>query len=532
MASHNMFTPETQYSKANIEAFEATFGEGFMSAGGLASTVEMARLIETVLMRKEGAKVLDIGCGIGGAAFYFASTYKNVKVDGKDVNKIGIDMANAKAKELKLDHLVTFEVMDVLNADIDENTYDVIYSRDALLHIPHEHKHQMYQSFYRWLKPNGVVCVGDYCIGEESAREMSPRFQEYLNQRGYHLHSIQGWRDALQAAGFNAEKIDVQDRALWYCQTCQREVDRVAIPGSEGNVKFLQEFSQEKLDGLVGSYRDKIGMTLRGDRSYAFVTAVKTKSHAMLREAVCEAYKTMSKRGWIMSCDGNASARVDEATCMVTPSGVVVEDLDPGKVVWVDTATGKSMPSEEYKPTSEVALHTLIYQRRPDVGAIVHSHSIYACALACCRIPLPPSHYAVCELLQEFDFSSPAGGTTAKFPVQVMEDAVVKCAPYHTYGTRKLAQVTADALGKNKAVLMAAHGAIVTGANMEEALYNTERLERECEIYWRSVQLSSVKGMPVSLTATEIKDLNTADSSYGQEHPDVTADDVIEAANK
>ena len=215
---------------------------------------------------------------------------------------------------------------------------------------------------------------------------------------------------------------------------------------------------------------------------------------------------------------------------MVTPSGVMVPDLEASKVVWVDTATGKAMPGESYKPTSEIALHTLIYQRRPDVGAIVHSHSIYACALASCRIPLPPSHYAVCELMENFDFSSPAGGSTAKNPFTVAENAVVKCAPYHTYGTRKLAEATADGLGKNFAVLMAAHGAIVTGTDMEEALYNCERLERECEIYWRAVQLSSVKNPPINLTVQEIKDLHAADSGYGQEHPDVSADDAIAAA--
>ena len=238
MASHKMFTPETQYSESNIKAFEATFGAGFMSAGGLESTVEMTRLIESTLKRGAGCKVLDIGCGIGGAAFYFASTY-GVKVDGKDVNPIGIEMAKENAVKQKLDHLVTFQVMDVLNANIEDNSYDVIYSRDALLHIPHEHKAQMYKSFYKWLKTNGVLCVGDYCIGPKSGENMDPQFQAYLDQRGYHLHSVDGWEQVLQEAGFEKDRIVSQDRALWYCQTCQKEVDQVAIPGSEGNLKIL-----------------------------------------------------------------------------------------------------------------------------------------------------------------------------------------------------------------------------------------------------------------------------------------------------
>lgn len=218
----------------------------------------------------------------------------------------------------------------------------------------------------------------------------------------------------------------------------------------------------------------------------------------------------------------------------------MVPDLTPDKIVAVDIATGKAAAQEEYKPTSEVALHTMIYQRRPDVGAIVHSHSMYACALACSRVDLPPSHYAVCELLQTFDFSNPAGGSTAQSPWAAAENATVRCAPYHTYGTRPLATATADALGSNRAVLMAAHGAIVTGSNMDEALYHCERLERECEIYWRTLQVnqavqaaksnSTVTAPPPALTAKEIFLLQTADGSYGQDHPDVSADDAIQAA--
>ena len=548
MASHNMFTPETQYSKANIKAFEATFGDGFMSAGGLASTDKMTSLYLQELLHarkidtQDPIRILDVGCGIGGAAFYFASTYKNVRVDGRDINPVGIKIAQEKALQHKLDHLVNFAVMDILKDNtIAENTYDIIYSRDALLHIPHESKPDMYASFYRWLKPNGgILCVGDYCIGHNSAESMSETFKAYLQQRGYYLHSIQGWKQVLTKAGFSPQNITVDDQALWYCQTCQDEIDKVALPGS-GRDTFLAQFSQEKLNGLVASYRDKISMTLRGDRSYAMVKAVKhteasSQPHAALRAVVCNAYKNMSARGWIMSCDGNASARVDKETCILTPSGVMVPDLEPIKCVWVTTATGKARPGEKYKPTSEVALHTLIYQRRPDVGAIVHSHGIYSCAMDCTRVPLPPAHYAVCELLSEdaVDFSSPSGGSTVSrnAPDKILQ-AAVPCAPYHTYGTRKLAQATADALGPHKAVFMASHGAIVTGANMEEALYNSERLERECEIYFRSMQLSAAlnRGPPTPLTPTEIKDLHTADGSYGQEHPDVTADDVIQAAS-
>ena len=129
--------------------------------------------------------------------------------------------------------------------------------------------------------------------------------------------------------------------------------------------------------------------------------------------------------------------------------------------------------------------------------------------------------------MQEFDFSDPTGGST--YRNVNLEDAVVKCAPYHTYGTRPLSQATLNGLGRNHAVLMANHGAVVVGENMEMALYNAERLERECEIYWRCLQMQSVSP-PQPLTLTEIRDLQKADETYGQEHPDKTVDDAIDDA--
>jgi L-fuculose-phosphate aldolase len=179
------------------------------------------------------------------------------------------------------------------------------------------------------------------------------------------------------------------------------------------------------------------------------------------------------------------------------------------------------VPGELYKPSSESGLHDCIYKARPDVGAIVHMHSIYVCALAGCRLPLPPAHYAVCELLQTFDFANPLGGSTKVS----LDDATVQCASYHTYGTAALAAATLKGLGKNHAVLMANHGAIVVGPDLETAMYKAERLERECEIYWRCRQLHSP---PQPLTLEEIRDLQQADESYGQDHPEkpeIGADD-------
>jgi len=508
MTTVRMFTQKTQYTRANIEAFEATMGHGFMSAGGLETTIETAKVLTNVLNRSGGAKILDVGCGIGGPAFFFASEY-GAHVHGVDINPVGIEMAKANYYNQECKGSVKFSVLDVNSADFPEESFDIIYSRDAMLHFPNDIKLILFRKFLKWLTPGGKVCITDYCIGPKSAEKMDPDFAAYIEDRGYYLFTPEDYKKCFVNAGFHDDQVVSTGRPHWYCSICQIELDHVQLPGP-GRDKFLETSTEEDIAKLIKTYNDKIQMTLRGDRSFVIIHATKTKPYNDLRQAIVEAYKKLSVDGYIMSCDGNVSARADKDTFLVTPSGVQIPDLTAEKIV-LCTNDGKLCPGESFKPSSEANLHDAIYRTRPDVGGIVHSHSIFVCALACCRLPLPPSHYAVCELLQDFDFSSSSGGST-KINT---DDATVKCASYHTYGTKALSHASLHALGNNKAVLLANHGAVVVGDSLEGAMYNAVRLERECEIYWRSLQMAHV-GPPQPLSVTDIKNLKKVDAGYGQ----------------
>jgi L-fuculose-phosphate aldolase len=515
-------TKVTQYTKESITTFEETFGANYMSAGGEAMTVKTADALKSVLTKQGGARILDVGFGIGGPAFYFAETF-GAHVHGVDVNPVGVDMAQKEAvRRASKVGSTKFEVLDIGKAHFAPASYDIIHSRDVMVHLSSAAKDQLFVKFREWLSPGGMVCIGDYCLGTNStaAGEPSPVMQKYLDARGYHMMTPVEYAQRFVQAGFEPDYTEAQDLALWYCSVCQTEIDRVSLPGPNRD-KFLEQHGEKALLGLQKTYSDKIQMTLRGDRSYVMVTATNLPAEHILRKEVCNAYKQLSKVGQIMSCDGNVSARASKDTFLITPSGVNIPDLSPDKMV-LCTNDGKACKGEAYKPSSESNLHNLIYQNRPDVGGIVHAHSIYVCALACCRIPLPPAHYAVCELLQEVtDFSSSTGGSTVKN----IDDMVVKCAPYHTYGTKELGKATLDGLGKNHAVLMANHGAVVVGADMECAMYNAERLERECEIYWRCLQMGSV-GPPKPLTLSDIQALQSADETYGQDHREEEVEDA------
>lgn len=523
---HN-FNQNSQYSGDVIDTFEATFGKNYMSAGGHETSLETARLLAPVLTTRSAPTMLDIGCGIGGAAVFFATEY-GATVKAVDVNSIGIEKADETLEEISPlpKGKVDFEVLDVTSDDchFDDETFDIIYSRDVMLHFSQKQKESLFAKFKKWLKPGGMICICDYCLGPKSARGVTPEFQTYLDTRGYHLLTPADYQKSFVQAGFQADFVDAEDKQLWYCRMARTEIDRVWLPGPKQEA-FLKEKTQKDLEKLNKVYEDKINMTLRGDRSYVMVVATKTPTVYKEREQVADAYKMVSKKNLIMSCDGNVSCRStsDKEHFLITPSGVEIANLTADKVVLCSMKDGKALPGETYKPSSESRLHDCIYRERRDVGAIVHTHSIYACALACCRLPLPPAHYAACELLREVDFSSTSGGTTTV----TMEDTSIKCADYHTYGTKKLAEATLQGLGKNFAVLMANHGALVVGPDMETALYNADRLERECEIYWRCVQLQMV-GPPKPLSMPEIEALQKRDQTYGQDHYDEDEEEDVD----
>ena len=155
---------------------------------------------------------------------------------------------------------------------------------------------------------------------------------------------------------------------------------------------------------------------------------------------------------------GNISCRVDEATYAITPSGRGYENLKPEDVVLLNNAgqvvEGKLIPSSENK------LHTAIYAACPEARAIIHTHSIYASALAAMHEAVP----AVIE-----DIVQICGGK-------------VNCAEYALPGTQELADAAVAALAGRKAALLANHGAVCWGKSLEDALIVSEILEKAAQI--------------------------------------------------
>ena len=194
----------TQYSVDSIQLYEAVYGEDFVSPGGLAMATELLSGLEL----PRGSKVLDVGCGLGGSAFVMAHEFGLI-VDGIDLSKNMLSMAEEKRQAHQLTASVRFEQGDCLQLDCPEH-YDAIYSRDVFLHI-HD-KSRLFSVLYAALKPGGRLLFTDYCCGEKPWGEV---FVEYVRDRAYCLHTLNEYADLIEKADFvEVRKTDMTSRFI------------------------------------------------------------------------------------------------------------------------------------------------------------------------------------------------------------------------------------------------------------------------------------------------------------------------------
>lgn len=199
--------------------------------------------------------------------------------------------------------------------------------------------------------------------------------------------------------------------------------------------------------------------------------------------------RAMNASGINRGSAGNVSARCADGF-VITPTGMAYEDCAAADMARVG-ADGTVSAETRRKPSSEWRFHLDIYAARPEAGAVVHTHSPFATALACQEQGIPAFHYMVARF----------GG------------ADVRCAPYATFGTQELSDFIIGALDQRCACLMAHHGMVVFGRDAAHALALAVELETLCEHYWRVLQL----GAPKLLSAAEMTRVLAKFASYGQQ---------------
>ena len=182
---------------------------------------------------------------------------------------------------------------------------------------------------------------------------------------------------------------------------------------------------------------------------------------------------------------GNVSVRHQDGF-LITPSGMDVAEMQTSSMVMMSM---DGTPQSTGKPSSEWRFHRDIYQAKPHVGAVVHTHSMFATTLACLQKDIPPFHYMIAM----------AGGDN------------IPCAPYALFGTQSLSDGAIAALKDRKACLLANHGMIAIGRDLKQALAITQEVETLCEQYWRALQI----GQPYILSQQEMAEVFEQFKGYG-----------------
>lgn len=202
---------------------------------------------------------------------------------------------------------------------------------------------------------------------------------------------------------------------------------------------------------------------------------------ASARQQIVTTAQALTRKGYLMATGGNLSLRIPgQAAFAVTPSNYDYMKMTPGDVCVLDFDL---TPLEgRLKPSVEAGMHAAIYQVRPDVNAVVHTHQVYTSALALIRAHIPAL----------FDEQARFLGRT------------VKVIPYAPSGTGMLKNMIARHVrDHNNAYMMQNHGALVFGHDMERAVHNVEVLEK-CALAYLLALCSEHKVTRIPLAAREV----------------------------
>lgn len=198
--------------------------------------------------------------------------------------------------------------------------------------------------------------------------------------------------------------------------------------------------------------------------------------------------KKLLKENYTLGTGGNLSIYDRENEMMaITPSGIAFDKLSEKDIVIIKLdgtiVEGNKQPSSEWK------MHKIFYEKRQDINAIIHAHTIYSTVLGELRWDLPATHYMIAVAGKD-----------------------VKCADYASFGTPELAKNAYEAMKNRKAVILANHG-ILTGERDLAGAYNVlEEVEYCSEVYIRAKAI----GEPVILDDDEMDHMAERFKTYGQ----------------
>jgi L-fuculose-phosphate aldolase len=187
-----------------------------------------------------------------------------------------------------------------------------------------------------------------------------------------------------------------------------------------------------------------------------------------IKEQICEIGRRVYAKGFAAANDGNISYRICENEVMCSPTMVSKGFMKPEDICKVDLE-GKQLAGSR-KRSSEILLHLAVYKHRPDVKAVVHCHPPHATAFAVAGVPIPQ-----CVLPEVEVFLGD-----------------VPTAVYDTPGTQRFADTIVPHLKASNTIILASHGTVTFGPDLEKAYWNSEIIDAYCRILILAKQLGNV----------------------------------------
>ena len=192
-----------------------------------------------------------------------------------------------------------------------------------------------------------------------------------------------------------------------------------------------------------------------------------------IRKKIIALCKEMNSSGLNQGTSGNISAAY-HGKMLISPSGIAYDDLEPDMIASMSLVHEGDHYEGPCKPSSEWHFHRAILKSNPAYEAVIHTHSNYATVLSIGRQTIPACHYMIAAF----------GGNT------------VRCADYATFGTTELSDNILVAMQDRSACLMANHGMVVAGSNLDKAMWAAVELEALSRQYYQARMLGSMVLLP------------------------------------
>ena len=256
------------YDTEFIDLLEIVYGEGYLSQGGSALVDRMFEGIEL-----EGKTVLDLGCGIGGPALHLAKNHKTCVV-GTDPDALMIQKSEAALERLQKHIHVKGSAHFVLMEDpltlqqFPDNSFDIVTSRESILHVPNEHKQHYFKEIFRVLKTGGQLVLLDW---QHHSPNYSEEVKNMMEMDGvpFYLMTPEEYHQTIVQSGFShITRTDLTDAFFKQTQ------DDLSIISTEQD-RIIEEFGKETLDYSLNSWRIQGQAFERKELLVAFIKAKK-----------------------------------------------------------------------------------------------------------------------------------------------------------------------------------------------------------------------------------------------------------------